>query len=352
MTLAMVMAIVTAAFPPAERGRALGIMGIFISLGLLGGPAAGGALLDWLGWRAVFWARIPLALLALLLAVPLLKGEPPQRTHKGFDVGGAVTVFVGLSATLVAINRAQSAGWISPLVIGLFAIGLASLVMFVRVERTSPDPVLDLSLLARRVFAVTNAAHLLFYVSTIALRFGLPFLFIQAMGLPATTSGLLVAFTEGVRGLISPFSGRISDRIGTWLLMCSGLVLVIVGAAPMMGWNTDNNITSLLPFLAVFGIGMGLFVAPAQSAIMGSVPRPQLGTASGMVATTRQIGSSLGLAVAGSAFVHAKVMAGVSNAQASVEGFQAVVLVSLVFAVAGLALLLARGRGPAAEPME
>ena len=344
MTLSMVMAIVTAASPPAERGRALGIMGIFISLGLLSGPAAGGALLDWLGWRAVFYGRIPLSLLALVLALSLLKNEPPEHKHHRFDTPGAVTLFIGVATILIGINRGQGLGWTSPPVVALAVVGIASLALFVRIEGRAVDPVLDLSLLSRRVFAVANGAHLLFYVSTIGLRFSLPFLFIQAMGLPATTSGLLLAFTETMRGILSPFSGRISDRTGTRVLMSSGLGLVVLGSTPMLTWGTGETITSLLPLLAVFGVGMGLFVAPAQSAIMGSVPKPQLGTASGMVATTRQIGSSLGLAIAGTAFVHAKVTAGAAGAQASAAGFHAVVAVSVAFAVAGLLLLvLARG---------
>ena len=355
MALSMGTAILTASFPSEERGRALGILAAVVSVGLLSGPAAGGALLDWLGWRAVFYVRIPLCLLAFLLAIPLLRREPPARKHKGFDVAGALTVFIGLSAGLLAINRVQSLGWTSPYVIGLFALGIAMLVAFIWTERRSVDPVLDLSLFSSRVFGAANAAHSLFYISTIALRFGMPFFLIQSLQLPAATAGLLLALMEGVRGIFSPISGRLSDKVGTWVLVTAGMAIVLVGTLPMLTWKSDASIVGLLPFLIVFGVGMGLFVAPIQSTIMGCTPKAQLGTASAMVATTRQIGSSLGLAIAGMAFIRAKLAseavlstqglaAKAVEVESTLAGFQAVVWVALGFALLGLLVLLLRGR--------
>ena len=355
MALSMGTAILTASFPSEERGRALGILAAVVSVGLLSGPAAGGALLDWLGWRAVFYVRIPLCLLAFLLAIPLLRREPPARKHKGFDVAGALTVFIGLSAGLVAINRGQSLGWTSPYVIGLFALGIAMLVAFIWTEKKSVDPVLDLSLFSSRVFGAANAAHSLFYVSTIALRFGMPFFLIQSLQLPAATAGLLLALMEGVRGIFSPISGRLSDKLGTWVLVTAGMAIVLLGTLPMLTWKSDASIVGLLPFLIVFGVGMGLFVAPIQSTIMGCTPKAQLGTASAMVATTRQIGSSLGLAIAGMAFIRAKLAseavlstqglaAKAVEVESTLAGFQAVVWVALGFALLGLLVLLLRGR--------
>jgi len=355
MALSMGTAILTASFPSEERGRALGILAAVVSVGLLSGPAAGGALLDWLGWRAVFYVRIPMCLVAFLLAIPFLRREPPARQHKGFDIVGALTVFIGLCATLLAINRGQSLGWTSPYVIGLFALGIAMLVAFILTEKRSVDPVLDLSLFSNRVFGAANTAHSLFYISTISLRFGLPFFLIQSLQLPAATAGLLMALMEGVRGIFSPVSGRLSDKVGTWVLVTAGIAIVFVGTLPMLSWKSDATILGLLPFLIVVGVGMGLFVAPIQSTIMGCTPKAQLGTASAMVATTRQIGSSLGLAIAGMAFIYAKVASeavllaqGLAAQAVEVEstqaGFHAVVWVAVGFAVIGLLVLVLRGR--------
>ena len=264
-------------------------------------------------------------------------------------------MFIGLAAGLLAINRGQSLGWASPIVIGLFALGVAMLVAFVLIEKRSVDPVLDLSLFGNRVFGAANAAHSLFYISTIALRFALPFFLIQALQLPATTSGLLLGLVEGVRGVISPFSGRLSDKVGSWVLVTAGMVIVTAGTIPMLLWTSGVTVLGLLPLLTVVGIGMGLVVAPIQSTIMGAAPKSQLGTASAMVATTRQVGSSLGLAIAGTAFIQAKVAAesaltaqGMAAQAVAVEstmaGFQAVLWVAAGMAALGVLVLLLRGR--------
>ncbi len=351
MTVAMSNAIVTASFPAEERGRALGIMGTVVSIGLLTGPATGGALLDWMGWRAVFYARIPIGLLAVALTL-LLRSEPPERKHRAFDLAGSGTLFAGLASILIAINRGQSSGWTSPLVIGAMALGVLLLVAFVRIEDRAPDPVLDLSLFKTRSFSSTNAAHTLFYVSSLSLRFVLPYLVLQALGISATISGLVVASIEAVRALVSPFSGHLSDRVGTWVLASSGTALVALGTLLMLlTVSANTGIAHLILLLSVVGLGAGFFVAPNTSRIMGSVPKPQLGTASAMVATTRQIGSSLGLALAGTVYTYAYVNASnqasgadatsvAVEVQSTLAGFQAVLVVSLVFALTTLGLLL------------
>ncbi len=364
MAVAMSNAIVTASFPPEERGRALGIMGTVVSIGLLTGPATGGALLDWMGWRAVFYARIPIGLLAVALT-PLLRGEASERKHRAFDLAGSGTLFVGLASVLVAINRGQSSGWTSPLVIGAMALGVLLLIAFVRIERRACDPVLDLSLFKTRSFSSTNAAHTLFYVSSLSLRFVLPYLVLQALGISATISGLVVASIEAVRALVSPLSGHLSDRVGTWVLATIGAAMVALGTLLMLlTVGADTRIPYLILLLSVIGLGAGFFVAPNTSRIMGSVPKPQLGTASAMVATTRQIGSSLGLAVAGTAYTYAYVRAtqmastaevnsATVEVQSTLAGFQAVLVVSLTFALATLGLLLvARARQRSADAAE
>ncbi|MBE9505476.1 MAG: MFS transporter [Chloroflexi bacterium] len=355
MVVAMANAIVTASFPAQERGRALGIMATVVSVGLLGGPAIGGALVDWLGWRSVFYARIPVCILAIGLAIFLLRKDPLSRRDRGFDIAGATTLFLGLASILVAINRGQSAGWTSPLVLGLVALGIVLLGGFVRIERKAADPVLDLSLFSGRVFASASVTHALFYISTISVRFVLPYFLLLGLSLPATTAGLLLAVIPGARALLSPLSGRLSDRTGAWVLTSSGVAVVGAGVLLMLTLDSDATTMDLVPLLAIVGIGVGLFVAPNTSTIMGCVSKDRLGTASAMVATTRQIGSSLGLAVAGMVFTHTKLVhagdllaqgvpPGLVETQSIVAGFRTTLVASLVFALAGLLVMLLVGR--------
>jgi len=145
--------------------------------------------------------------------------------------------------------------------------------------------------------------------------------------------------------------------VGSWVLVTLGMVIVTAGTIPMLLWTSDVSILGLLPLLIVVGIGMGLVVAPIQSTIMGAAPKSQLGTASAMVATTRQVGSSLGLAIAGTAFIQAKLVAesaltaqGMAAQTVAVEstmaGFQAVLWVAVGFVVLGVLVLVFRGRPP------
>ncbi|MFW6056188.1 MAG: MFS transporter, partial [Chloroflexota bacterium] len=230
------------------------------------------------------------------------------------------------------------------------------------IERRASDPVLDLSLFKTRSFSSTNAAHTLFYVSALSLRFVLPYLVLQALGISATISGLVVASIEAVRALVSPLFGHLSDRVGTWVLATIGTAMVALGTLLMLlTVSADTGIPYLILLLSVVGLGAGLFVAPNTSRIMGSVPKSQLGTASAMVATTRQIGSSLGLAIAGTAYTYAYVTArnqasaaeinsAAVEVQSTLAGFQAVLVVSLTFALATLGLLLiARARQRSAD---
>ncbi len=351
MTVAMSNAIVTASFPAEERGRALGIVAAVVSVGLLAGPMIGGVLVEWIDWRAVFYVRIPVGIVSILLAVPLLKPETVIRSQRSFDRAGATTLFLGLCCILVAVNRGQSLGWVSLPVMGLITAGVVLLLAFARIERTVYDPVLDLSLFSQRVFASASISHALFYASTIAVGFGMPFLFLQALSFPASIAGLLLATLPGIRVLVSPVAGRLSDRFGSWRFTLVGMSLIGGGAALM--WTIDNSTGTwwLLVLLGIMGVGMGVFVAPNTSIIMGTVSKARLGTASAMVATTRQVGHSLGLAIAGTAFAHAKlvhldrlltqgVTPELAEAKATVAGFHATVTVAVVFAIIGVALLL------------
>ncbi len=146
MTVAMGNAIVTASFPSRERGLALGIIAFVVSIGLLGGPAFGGALVEWLDWRAIFYTRIPVGIVATIMAIVLLRREGLSATFRKFDRAGATTLLGGVSCVLVAINRGQYLGWLSLPVITLLTAGTLLLVWFVTIERHAHDPVLDMAL--------------------------------------------------------------------------------------------------------------------------------------------------------------------------------------------------------------
>ena len=235
MTIATGNAIITASFPSKERGRALGIMGAVGGVGLLSGPALGGILLDLLGWRSIFYLRLPIGIIGVTMARALLKDQFSPKRGQKFDLLGAATLFLALTCLLLAVNRGQSLGWTSPWVAGLGIMSVLLLFLFLFVERGAAQPVLDLRLFRRRLFSAASGSHVLLYMATTAVSFLMPFYLIQGLGLSASKAGLLLITTPAVSLVASPLSGRLSDRLGTLFLCASGLALVSVGLFLLSG---------------------------------------------------------------------------------------------------------------------
>jgi len=355
MTMATEYAIITASFPSKERGRALGIIGAVAGLGLLSGPALGGFFLDLLGWRSIFYLRLPFGIISVAMAWVLLKEQSSPKREGKFDLLGATTLFFALTCLVLAVNRGQSLGWFSPWVLSLSVVGALLLFFFLIVERRTAQPVLDLRLFWNRLFSAASASHVFLYMSTIAVTFLMPFYFIQGLGFNASKAGLLLATIPAISLVVSPLSGRLSDKLGTFSLCASGLTLVSVGLFLLSGLGINASIGDIVLYLVILGVGMGLFTSPNTSAIMGSVPSERLGSASAMVGTLRHMGMSVGLAIAGSLFAasqfsHAArltsqgLLQNIAERLSTVSGFQDTIFVALVIAVIGLLASVLRGR--------
>lgn len=296
MMMAVPFAILTAVFQPHERGRALGINAISISAGLALGPTLGGLLTSLWSWRLVFLINIPIGIVALLWAIrviPELKGKPGRM-----DLAGAATAFICLFSFLYFINRLQNTGL--GLVSGLtLAVAVAAGACFFYVEKNTPQPMVDLALFRIRTFALGTASSLLNFASQYIMVFLTPFFLQRVSQYPPNKIGLLMTAFPLTVMAVAPFSGTLSDRLGTRGLaaagaaICSAALITIaflpVNASPLdVGWR-----------LAFFGLGTGLFQSPNNSAVMGSSPRPYLGIASGILGTARNTGMAIGISAAG-----------------------------------------------------
>ncbi|MFC1941319.1 MFS transporter [Chloroflexota bacterium] len=355
MTIAIGNAIITTSFPSNERGRALGIIGAVIGLGQLSGPVLGGFFLDLLGWRSIFYLRIPFGIISVAMAWALLKEQSSPKREGKFDLLGTVTFFFALTCLLLAVTRGQSLGWLSPWVLILGAVGTLLLFSFLVVERRAEQPVLDLRLFQSRLFSAASASHVFLYMSTTVARYLMPFYLIQGLGFNASKTGLLLVIIPAISLVVSPLSGRLSDKLGTLFLCASGLTLVSVGLFLLSGLGTNASIGDIVLYLVIIGLGMGLFISPNTSAIMGSVPSERLGSASAMVGTLRQLGISVGLAIIGSVFATSRfshaaqltsqgLLQDIAERLSTISGFQDAIFVALVIAVIGLLASVLRGR--------
>lgn len=297
MLFSITPAIVTQTFPPSERGRALGMVGVAVAAGLAVGPSLGGAIIGLAGWQWIFLINLPVGVAAFAMAARFLPAGRPVGQR--LDPFGTVLSFMALFPLLLVLSQGQSWGWSSPLVIGLAMTAAVGAVGFVVAELSVPQPVLDLRLFKIRLFSAALVSALCSYVVTSTVLFIMPFYLMQVRGYSVAHAGLLLTPVPFATAIVGLLSGALSDRIGSRILSTVGLGVSLVGALLVSGLSLTTTPAGIAGRLLVIGVGMGMFQAPNTNAVMGSVPRPRLGIASGTVAVARNVGMVLGISVAG-----------------------------------------------------
>jgi EmrB/QacA subfamily drug resistance transporter len=299
MLLASSPALLVMHLPTERRGQALGLRASLIYLGLAAGPAVGGWLAGRYGWRAVFFMELPVGLLGLTLTQRLIRDDPPATYPPRTDFPGAGAWTGGLAALLFGLNRGNAWGWTSPPVLLSLLISAMLLMAFLRMERGNPDSMVDLTLFDHSQFSLPVATLVLNFVSGYLLIFLLPFYLIQGRHMRPAAAGLLIAANGLIRVAAAPLSGRLSDRIGPPLPATFGAGMLALGAFLLSRLTQHSSMGSLIAGVLIAGFGIGIFVPPNNSMLMGAVPRSRRGIASGILATSRTVGMGVGVALAG-----------------------------------------------------
>jgi len=336
-------AILTRAFPAEQRGQALGLQGAMTYLGLTTGPFLGGWLADNFGWHSVFYINLPIGLIAIWLSLTVIPRDVLSDKHEQFDLAGAFTFTAGLIGLLFALNQGHNWGWTSPIIIGLFIASFLTLSLFVWIESRVPAPMLDLSLFKRRVFTISTVSPIMNYICIYSVLFLTPFYLIQARGLSASQAGLILTAQPIIMALTAPFSGTLSDRVGSRLPTTLGLFIFAVGLFLLSRLTLTSHYSFAVIGLAICGLGTGLFVAPNNSALMGDAPRNRQGIASGVLALSRNVGMVLGIGLTGAIFTTILAHGNQSDSSVLVHAFD----ISLIFTsgVAILGAIISYGRG-------
>ena len=352
-------AMITRSFPPAERGRALGINMTSTALGVSVGPTVGGILTQALSWRWIFYVNLPIGALAILAAWLLLT-ERPHLERQPFDLPGAAFLAVGLASLTLGLSFGQEWGWGSLRFLASMVIAVAALAGVAWVERRVPAPILDPALLRNRVFVFANVSFMICMLALFAVSFLLPFYFEELQGYDTLRSGLLLTPLPLTLAAVAPLSGALADRVGSRWVAPLGLAIACAGLLLLSGLTQASSIAYLILCLIVTGIGQGLFQSPNTRTIMGAAPPDEQGVASGTLATFRVIGQSLSVAVAGAVFTSfGAAAAGAALAagretlsveqvralqQTFVTGLHAAFLVCAVLAAVGVVTALVRGK--------
>lgn len=294
--MAMGPAVIARTFDPSERGKALGLNGVAVSLGLSLGPALGGILTQLASWRAIFLINLPIGIVAVVWAWRVLPAEDRGRDQQ-FDLRGAALSGAALFCLLLALSEGQGWGWGSGQTLGLIAVAFVLGALFVLAERRSAQPLLDFSLFAIRPFSFGLASVIVAFAGMFTATFLLPFLLVQARGFGQLASGLLLTPVPISMAIVAPFAGAASDRFGSGVLASSGMAVIVLALLSLTQLPADFALPDLVWRLVLLGIGQGLFMSPNSSAVLGAVPGRRVGTASGTLAQMRVVGQALGIAL-------------------------------------------------------
>jgi EmrB/QacA subfamily drug resistance transporter len=298
LIMALGMAIVTESFPPTERGKAIGITGGIVSIGIIAGPTLGGLLIEWLSWHWIFFVNLPIGLLGTWMAWRYVPAVKPAGGQK-FDYWGGLTLFISLFALLLALTLGQDRGFSDGLILLLFGAWFIFTLLFIVIELNTAQPMIHLSLFRNRLFSINLITGFMSFIAISGTFILLPFYLENVLGYDVAQVGLLLAVVPVALGVLSPISGTLSDRFGSRPIIVIGLILLLIGYYTISTLNAQTTAAGYILRLLPLGLGMGIFMSPNNSAIMGAASRQQLGIVSGLLSISRTLGQTVGIAVLG-----------------------------------------------------
>nr|BFE59756.1 MFS transporter [Dactylosporangium thailandense] len=332
------LALIATNFPEGqERNKALGIFSTVAGLGMTAGLILSGALVAAGSWRLVMFINVPIGIVIALLA-PRYVTEPPRHAGR-FDVIGALTSTIGMTALVYGFIRAATAGWASRTTVAAFVVAVVLLVVFLVLQARTAQPIMPLRLFAVRNRAAAYASMLLLPATTASMFFFLLQYLQDVKGFSPLVAGVSFIPLAAVLFLASKRAPKLIPRFGARPVMITGMILVTIAIVALSLLKASSNywVAVLVPTM-LFGAGVGLSFMPLNMTILAGVDPKDAGAASGLLQAMQQIGASLGLAILVTAF-NGAFNGNAADHQSFTAGVSRALEVSAVFS--GLALLIA-----------
>ncbi|MGB2952675.1 MAG: MFS transporter [Gaiellaceae bacterium] len=333
------LSIITATFPVAERGTAIGIWAGISAIALAIGPLAGGLITEHLSWNWIFFINVPIGALGFLVTRLVVPESRDTSRDQRLDLPGLVTSGVALLALVYALIEGNKYGWMSGRIVGLFVIAAVGLASFVLLEMRQRLPMLDLSLFRSGTFAGANLVAILVTLAMFGIFFFFPIYmqtYHEPRWSPVQAGAALLPWTLMVV-IFAPIAGKLSDRVGSRWLMGAGMVVVGASCVVLSTVGLRSSFWHMLPGFLLGGIGMSFVMTPMSAAAMGAAPVAKSGVASAVLNTFRQVGVSLGIAVMGAILANrakAAALNGADPRHAFMHGFTFGLRVSAIICLA------------------
>ena len=296
------LSIITDAFPPSERGKAIGTWAGVSALALAIGPVLGGFLTEEVSWRAIFYINLPVGALAVLAALFVVRESRDTTVGRKVDYLGVGILTVSLTALVLALIEGNSWGWDSTSVLALIAVSIVSLIVFVLTENRVLAPIIEFGLFKSRNFIGSVITAFIISFAMMGVFFFLALYMQNILGYTALEAGVRFLPTTLVIMVISPISGRLADKIGPRWPIVAGMTLIAISLYLFSTIEDGTTFGDILPSFIVLGAGIGLTMSPMSTAAMNSVPRTKAGVASGVLSMFRMVGGTFGVAALGALF--------------------------------------------------
>ncbi|MFF2908252.1 MFS transporter [Paenibacillus sp. NPDC057934] len=303
MTMANSQGIVTDIFPASERGKALGFIGTFVSLGSIAGPSLGGIIVSSLGWEYIFWVNVPIGLIAIILGWKVLPKDL-VRVKDRIDIPGSTLFSFFIVLLFAGLLLGQQIGYGDTRIVVSLVVAVCAFAAFLWVEIRKTQPLLNLSLFKNPLFSVSILCGFLVFAANFCFNIIAPFYAQNMLNLSPFDAGFLLMLLPISMVIVAPISGAMSDKIGSELLTFAGLIVMVVAQIGLAKLHAGSSVLLVGLWIAMLGIGSGLFQSPNNSLIMSKVPRTQLGSAGSVNSLVRNVGMVVGITLATTILFH------------------------------------------------